>query len=149
MRNRQLTVLDDIALSRLNVKPSSQVGIRTPGDWIRALRNYLRMTQTELAKRVGITQANLVRIEAGKVDPQVSTIRRIYQALSCDLTLEPVLQKPLEQLLRDRARAIALRRLKHTMGTMALEQQAPDKEAFTALLEKQTDDILRSPRKRM
>ena len=52
-------------------------------------------------------------------------------------------------LLRGRARAIALKRLKQTMGTMALEDQAPDKETFRRLLEKRTDDILRSGRKRI
>ena len=35
------------------------------------------MTQAELAKRAKITQANLVAIESGKVDPRVSTLQRI------------------------------------------------------------------------
>jgi transcriptional regulator with XRE-family HTH domain len=107
------------------------------------------MTQTELAKRAHITQPNLAGIESGKVDPQVGTLRRIYQGLWCDLHIEPQLQKPLEEMLRGRARAVALNRLKHTMGTMALEDQAPEKETFRQLLEKRTDDILRSRRKRI
>lgn len=107
------------------------------------------MTQAELAKRAKITQANLVAIESGKVDPRVGTLQRIYQGLSCHLSLEPRPQKPLEELLRDRARAIALQRLNKTMGTMALEEQAPEKEMFRKLLEKRTDDILRDPREKL
>jgi transcriptional regulator with XRE-family HTH domain len=107
------------------------------------------MTQAELAKRAHITQPNLAAIESGKVDPLLSTLRRIYKGLWCDLNIEPQLQKPLEETVRDRARAVALKRLKHTMGTMALENQAPDKETFRRLLEKRTDDILRSHRKRI
>jgi transcriptional regulator with XRE-family HTH domain len=113
------------------------------------MRNYLRMTQAELAKRANITPANLVAIESGKVDPRVSTLQRIYQGLSCRLSVEPRPQKPLEEILRGRARAVALKRLKKTMGTMALEEQAPEKEIFKKLLEKRTDEILRDPREKL
>lgn len=103
------------------------------------------MTQAELAKRANITQANLVAIESGKVDPRVSTLQRIYKGLSCHLSVEPRPQKPLEEILRGRARAVALKRLKKTVGTMALEEQAVDKEIFEKLLEIQTDQILHNP----
>ena len=147
MKRKLVTILDDIALSDLTVKASPEASSRTPGDWIRILRNRLRMTQAELAKRAHITQPNLAAIESGKVDPQVGTLRRIYQGMWCDLNIEPQLQKSLEEMLRGRARAVALKRLKHTMGTMALEDQAPNKEMFRRLLEKRTDDILRNSRK--
>ncbi|MDF0675639.1 MAG: helix-turn-helix domain-containing protein [Nitrospira sp.] len=147
MKLKPGTIIDDIALSHLQVQDATEPSNRTPGDWIRILRNRLRMTQTELAKRAHITQPNLAAIESGRVDPQVGTLRRIYQGLWCDLNIEPRLEKPLEELLRGRARTVALKHLKHTMGTMALEDQAPDNEIFRRLLEKRTDDILRSRRK--
>ena len=146
MKKKLLTIIDDIALSRLQLK-DPEASDRTPGDWIRILRTRLRMTQTELAKRAHITQPNLAAIESGKADPQVGTLRRIYQGLSSDLNIEPRLKKPLEEIVRGRAASVALKRLKHTMGTMALEEQAPDKETFKRLLEKRTDEILRSRRK--
>ena len=142
-------MLDDITLSGLTVWSSRNKNKLIVGDWIRLLRNRLRMTQAELAHRAHITQPNLAAIESGKVDPQVGTLRRIYEGLGCELNLEPLLHKPLEELVRDRARAVALTRLKQTMGTMALEDQAPDKDTFRQLLEKRTDDLLRSPRKRL
>lgn len=149
MKHKFITVLDDITLSGLTVWSSRNKNKLIVGDWIRLLRNRLRMTQTELARRAHITQPNLAAIESGKVDPQVGTLRRIYEGLGCELNLEPLLHKPLEELVRDRARAVALTRLKQTMGTMALEDQAPDKDTFRQLLEKRTDDLLRSPRKRL
>lgn len=147
MRRKVVTIIDDMALSHLQVQEATEPSNRTPGEWIRMLRHRLRMTQTELAKRAHITQPNLAAIESGRVDPQVSTLRRIYQGLWCDLTIEPRLTKPLDEILRGRARTVALKQLKHTMGTMALEEQAPDKDMFRRLLEKRTDDILRSGRK--
>jgi predicted DNA-binding mobile mystery protein A len=149
MMKKQPTIVDDISLSKLKVDSSPEDHNLKPSDWIRFLRNYLRMTQAELAKRANITQANLVAIESGKADPRVSTLQRLYKGLFCHLRVEPRPQQPLEDILRGRARAIALKRLKKTMGTMALEEQAPDKEMFKKLLEKRTDDILRDPREKL
>ena len=149
MKKKTITIVDDIALSKLKVDSSSEDQNLKPKVWVRLLRTYLRMTQAELAKRANITQANLVAIESGKADPRVSTLQRIYKGLSCNLSVEPRPQKPLEEILRGRARAIALKRLKKTMGTMALEEQAPEKEIFKKLLEKRTDEILHDPRERL
>jgi hypothetical protein len=91
----------------------------------------------------------LAGIESGKIDPQVSTLRRICDALSCDLIIEPRPRKPLKDVLRGQARSLALKRLKQTMGTMALENQAPDEEVFRQLLEKRTDEILKDERERI
>ena len=149
MRKKNTTIVDDISLSKLRVDSSSEDHNLKPRDWIRLLRNYLRMTQVELAKRANITQANLAAIESGKADPRVSTLQQIYKGLSCHLSVEPRPQKSLDAILRGRARAIALKRLKKTMGTMALEDQAPEKEIFKKLLEKRTDEILRDPHGRL
>ena len=119
------------------------------GQWIRTLRSYLRMTQQELAQRAHIPQSHLALIESGKIDPQIGTLQRIFEGLSCDLVIEPRPRRPLSEILRGRARSIALKRLKHTMGTMALEEQAPEKAAFKQLLEKRTDEILGDSRERL
>ena len=149
MRKKLITIVDDIALSKLRVDSSSEDQNLKPSDWIRLMRCYLRMTQAELAQRANITKANLIAIESGKADPRVSTLQRIYKGLSCNLSVEPLPRKPLEEILRGRARAMALKRLKKTMGTMALEEQAPEKEIFKKLLEKRKDEILRDPRERL
>ena len=149
MRKKQTTIVDDISLSKLRVNSVPEDDNLKPGDWVRLLRNYLRMTQVELAKRANITQANLVAIESGKTDPRVSTLQRIYQGLSCHLSVEPRPRKSLEEVLRGRARAVALKRLNMTMGTMALEDQAPEAEVFRKLLEKRTEEILRDPSEKL
>ena len=40
------------------------------------------MKQTELAKRAGISQSMVARIEAGNVDPRVSTLNKIIVVLN-------------------------------------------------------------------
>ena len=149
MAKHRLSIIDDMALSRLQRKPQDRFADRSPGEWIRAIRGYLRMTQRELAARAKVSQPHLAGIESGKIDPQVSTLRRICDGLSCDLIIEPRPRKPLKDVLRGQARSLALARLKQTMGTMALEHQAPDEEVFRQLLEKRTDEILKDERERI
>jgi predicted DNA-binding mobile mystery protein A len=149
MRKDRLNIIDDMALSQLQPEPKGKLTDRSYAEWIRTLRSYLRMTQRELAKRANISQPHLAAIESGRIDPQIGTLRRIYEGLSCDLVLEPRPRKPIEEMLRGQARSLALKRLKHTMGTMALENQAPGEEVFRQLLEKRTDEILKNDRERI
>lgn len=48
---------------------------------VRAWREYLRLTQTEVAARMGITQAALAQIEAPTAKPRKSTLRRVAEAM--------------------------------------------------------------------
>jgi predicted DNA-binding mobile mystery protein A len=146
-------VLEEIALSTLPTSsgPGERKRLWEPryGDWIRIVRNSLRMTQDELARRAGVNKANLVGIEKGKIDPRLGTLRKVFEALSCDLLVEPRPRQPLTDILRTKARNIALERLKQSMGTMALENQAPDRDVFKVLLEKRTNEILNDRREHL
>lgn len=136
--------MDRMALSQLGTYGKKSRQEPSVGDWVRIIRNKLRMTQAELARRAHITQPHLASIEAGKGNPQLDTIRRLFESLHCSFVIEPNPEKPLDEILRGRARSIALKRLKQSMGTMALEGQAPEAEMFKELLEKNTDDILQN-----
>jgi predicted transcriptional regulator len=57
------------------------VHIPTPEE-IRSRRVMLGLTQTELARKAGISQSMIARIESGSVDPRVSTLSRIVAVLS-------------------------------------------------------------------
>jgi len=52
----------------------------TPSE-IKILRKKAGLTQKELAKRAGVSQSLIARIEAGTVDPRLSTLRRILKAI--------------------------------------------------------------------
>ncbi len=55
-----------------------------PGDSIRERRIELGWTQSELAERSGVTQADISKIENGHLDARWSTIQRLSSALSGD-----------------------------------------------------------------
>lgn len=56
------------------------VSLPTPHD-IRAMRKKAGLTQAQLAKKAGVSQALIARIEAGSIDPRISTLRKILAAL--------------------------------------------------------------------
>lgn len=45
------------------------------------LRKKMGLTQTELAKKAGISQSLIARVEAGTVDPRYSKVEKIFRAL--------------------------------------------------------------------
>ncbi len=51
----------------------------TPAD-LKKIRTDLGLTQHELASRAGVSQPLIARIEAGDVDPRLSTLRKIFNA---------------------------------------------------------------------
>ena len=52
--------------------------IPTPSE-IRAKREMLDLTQSELARKAGVSQSMIARIEAGSVDPRVGTLDKIIK----------------------------------------------------------------------
>jgi predicted transcriptional regulator len=50
-------------------------------DELRTRRTSLELTQSDLADRAGVSQPLIARIEGGDVDPRLSTLRRIVEAL--------------------------------------------------------------------
>src|SRR5258708_623805 len=64
-----------------------------PRGWLRAIRESLGMSVAQLASRVGVPRQNISRIEQSEKNGHVSvaTLKRVAEALSCDLyvTLVP------------------------------------------------------------
>jgi len=52
------------------------------GDELRRLRVRRGLTQSELARLAGVSQSLVARLEAGSVDPRVSTLEKILKVLT-------------------------------------------------------------------
>jgi len=61
------------------------------GQIIEQARKEAKMTQTELAEKVGSNKSYISRIETGRTEPKVSTFYRIASALGRSVELTPVL----------------------------------------------------------
>lgn len=53
---------------------------------LKKMRKDANMTQIDLAKSVGVSQAHIAKIENNKVDPRLSTVNRILKVLSSKTT---------------------------------------------------------------
>ncbi|MBK7404231.1 MAG: helix-turn-helix transcriptional regulator [Phycisphaerales bacterium] len=56
------------------------------GDQIRARRQYLGITQTELADRSGVSKAMICDVEAGKKNPTIRLLGQIAAGLDCPIS---------------------------------------------------------------
>lgn len=66
---------------------------------LRNLRLKSKLTQSELAKRIGVSQPLVARIESGDIDPRASTLRKILFVLQggekgTGLTAKDVMKSP-------------------------------------------------------
>ena len=59
------------------------------GQEIHAIRKTERITQTELASRIGVNKSYISKIEKGIIEPGVSTFYRIANALGRSVELVP------------------------------------------------------------
>ena len=109
--------------------------------WIKAVRAGLGMTTAQLAKRLGVKQPSVVAIEQSEAKGtiELATLRRVAEALDCTLVYALVPNKPLETMVRDRARLFALRRRGPVEHSMLLEGQAVTAKD----VEKKLDEIVR------
>src|SRR4029077_8396372 len=104
------------------------------------------MSSAQLAKRLGMKQPSLTAIEQSELKGtvQLTTLRRVAEAMDCTLVYALIPNKPLESIVREQARKVARRRLQSVEHSMALEQQAVSPKGFEKRLDALASEI--SPR---
>ncbi len=109
--------------------------------WVKAIREALGMTTAQLAKRLGVKQPSIVAMEQSEAKGtiELATLRRAAEALDCTLVYALIPNKPLDRIVRDRARQYLKQRIDPIEHTMLLE----DQNAAPADLEARIDEVLR------
>jgi predicted DNA-binding mobile mystery protein A len=99
--------------------------------WIKAIREALGMSSSQLARRAGVSQSVLYRIESSEIAGTVKleTLERVAAALNCRLVYALIPNEPLEEMVRKRALAVAGGHLGAVEHTMRLENQAVDDDS--------------------
>jgi predicted DNA-binding mobile mystery protein A len=104
--------------------------------WIRAIQQALGITNVQLARRLKLTPQTIENLQRNEVNGTIKlqTLRKLAEALGCRVVYAVVPPKPLEEMRRDRAYAIASRQLRPVAHSMKLEDQGiSDAEAQRAL----------------
>ena len=112
--------------------------------WVKTIREALGMTSNELAKRSGMDQAQLSRVEKAEPDGKVTitTLQRIAEGLDMKFVYGFVPVEDLESIVRQQAKKTALKRLKRLDKTMSLELQGLDTKEKEEALSDMIDKIL-------
>lgn len=104
---------------------------RPQAGWIKGVRTALGMTSGELGQRLGITAAGLRTLEVSEVAQTIklASLRRVADALDCDLVVVMVPRIGLEATVQHRAEEILATTEEQVAHSMALEGQSASEPA--------------------
>jgi predicted DNA-binding mobile mystery protein A len=115
-----------------------------PKGWIRAIRDTLGMSGEQLAKRLGVNQQRIARLERdeklGKVT--LNTMKSTAEALNCVFVYGIVPRDSLEQTVKDQAGKVAKTRMSRSNQMMRLEKQELSQEEKSKALKYLIEDII-------
>ena len=120
-------------LARHREKPT----VAPRSGWIRAIRDALGMSTSELARRMGLSKARIGQIERGERERTITlaTLERAAEALGCRVDYVLVPLEPLDDLVWAQARAKARAEIAAVDHTMELEDQRPNGSFSPARIE--------------
>lgn len=115
--------------------------------WIRAIREALGMSSTDLGRRLGLSRQGVLQIEASEASDSIrlGTLRRAAEALGCTLEYALIPDRPLEEMVEQQARRVASDNVAAVRHTMFLEDQL-DGTDDDQLLEEFTEELKNSRR---
>ena len=95
-----------------------------PG-WIHYMRRSLNMTLKQLAARVGLSLPSVSQAERGEVAGRITlnTLKKMAHAMECELVYAFVPKNNIDELMKQAARAKAMRTLTSADLHMTLEDQ--------------------------
>lgn len=129
-----------------SIQPFRSLLDRKPphGGWVRAIREALGMTHAQLGHRAGKAQQTIEGMQrseaAGTI--QLGTLRQLAEAMGCQLVYAVVPVRPIEEMRRERAVALAREMLQRTSHSMKLEDQAVGDDAERRTLERLITQLL-------
>lgn len=128
---------------RLKEIPYPSVG------WVRTMRELYGMSTFSLAKRIGIVQSLVSKVESREPEDRITleTLRKFANALNCDLVYVFVPREDPEQFLTNHAQKKAKQMVKALQNTMALEDQAVSEESLMHHETQLTQELLNNRKK--
>ena len=122
----------------------AQLSARPRTGWVRAIRESLGMSAAAFARRLGMTHAGVRKLESAEASDVITlaSLRKLAQALDCELHYALVPRTSLKQQKHDRAKAVARERLRPMSHSMALEDQAVQEPLNQRQLEMTVKELL-------
>lgn len=141
--------LNQLRLEQLQATVSAYADVvkwsRPSRGWLKLIREALGRTERQQAERLGISGPTLHKSEQSEADDRITLgqLRKLADGLDCELVYALVPRRPLTDMVRDRARAIAIEEVGGVAHTMGLEDQRPAAETLRKQVERRTEELLR------
>ncbi|MFM7632461.1 MAG: mobile mystery protein A [Betaproteobacteria bacterium] len=121
---------------------------RPKSGWLKAIRTTLGMTSLALARRLQLSDSAIRKLEQSEAEGAITlaSLRRVAEALDCELHYALVPRKPLKLILSERAMHVARERVAAVAHHMALESQTVDEAITQSQIEELAEELLRKPR---
>lgn len=127
------------------LQPLKNINVPLKG-WIKAVRESIGMTSTQLAKRLGVSQPRVTQIEKEEINGSltINMMRKVAEALNCNYYYSILPQEEnLETLLRIRVTQIVKKKYENVNHTMKLEAQGLDEFSMNKEIEHAVKEIMR------
>lgn len=117
----QITQLD----AALQLWRQAGLPARPSAGWVRAIREALGMSASALGQRLGMTHVGVAKLERSEAQDTITllSLRKLANALDCELQYALVPRVPLETKLLARAQQVAMERMAPVAHSMSLEAQ--------------------------
>jgi len=125
----------------IDIKPIS----RPKEGWIRTLRKTLGMSSPQLATRLDVSKSQASQIERMEIEDRITLkqLRRVADALDCDLVYALVPRQSIDSMIRDRAKLKAEQLVSKTDMQMKLEAQQLSNEKLQEQVKFETERLVR------
>ncbi len=130
--------------SKMNQLIDSRAQYRPKEGWIRTLRKALGMSSPQLARQLGVSKSQASQMERMECEDRITLkqLRRVAEVLDCDLQYALVPRKPVEEMVRMRARLKAQTLVDKTNVQMTLEAQQLSRDALGKQVEREADRLV-------
>jgi len=114
--------------------------------WIRAIRDALGMSGRQLARRMGVNQQRIARMERDERPGKLTlkTLQAAAEAMDCVFVYGIVPKDSLEQTIRSQARRLAQKQTARSNQLMRLENQELDEKEKDKALKELVEEIVRT-----
>lgn len=112
--------------------------------WINVIRDALGMSKIQLAKRLGISQQRISKLESAESTQvlKIKTLEEAAKALNCKLVYFLVPIEPIETILKKRAYALAKKRIEESSHSKDLEAQPVSRAEKDQQIKELANDLL-------
>ena len=113
--------------------------------WLRAIRDALKMSGPQLAKRMNLSKQRISVLEKAEMNgvATLNSMRQAAEALDCVFVYALVPRENLEATVTEQARKLAQKQQKYASHSMMLEDQLPSPAERQASLDAAVEKLVR------